>query len=123
MARQTKQKKIIMDALSKIDTFFSAEKLFNSVKKKDKGIGIATIYRFLNEMKKKGELYSFTCDRRAVYSRKGKSHCHFTCENTGKVTHFEIDSLDFLKDKIPGTIKSFQIEVQGVCEECRGNKY
>jgi hypothetical protein len=38
-----------------------------------------------------------------------------TGEKTGKVIHFKIESLDFLKNKIPGTIKSFQIEVRGIC--------
>ena len=41
-----------------------------------------------------------------------------TPEETGKVIHFDVDSLDFLKNKIPGSISSFQIEVKGKCEEC-----
>ena len=40
------------------------------------------------------------------------------CEETGKIIHFDVDSLDFLKNKIPGTISSFQIEVRGVCSKC-----
>ena len=40
------------------------------------------------------------------------------CEETGKVIHFDVDSLDFLKNKIPGSISSFQIEVKGRCKEC-----
>jgi Fe2+ or Zn2+ uptake regulation protein len=75
------------------------------------------VYRFLKESKKNNELYSYECDRRAIYSKDKRSHCHFICEKTGKIIHFEIDSLDFLKDKIPGSIKSFQIEVRGLCND------
>jgi len=106
---------LISQELHKIDSFFNAEDLYNKAKKKDKEIGMATIYRFLNEAKNKGELYTYTCDRKTIYSKGKKSHCHFECEKTGKIIHFEIDNIDFLKDKIPGTITSFQLEVKGVC--------
>lgn len=118
-SRNTKQKEIIKQELEKINTFFSAEELYKKVQKKDRNIGIATIYRYINELKKKGEVYSYICDRKNIYSKGQKSHCHFICDKTGKTIHFEINNLDFLKNKIPGTIKSFQLEVRGVCENCK----
>jgi Fe2+ or Zn2+ uptake regulation protein len=116
--RNTKQKVLIKHEILMIDTFFSAEELNRLVKKKDNRIGIATIYRLLNEMKKNGELYSYICDRKTVYSKEKRSHCHLICEKTGKIIHFDVDSLDFLKNKIPGSITSFQLEVRGVCNTC-----
>jgi Fur family transcriptional regulator, ferric uptake regulator len=116
--RNTRQKLLISQELGKIDSFFNAEEIYNKAKKKDKEIGMATIYRFLNEAKGKGELYTYTCDRRTTYSKGKKSHCHFECEKTGKKIHFEIENIDFLKDKIPGTITSFQLEVKGICSTC-----
>lgn len=116
--RNTRQKELIQNELSKIDTFFSSEYLFGRVKKKDSSIGIATVYRFLKDAKERGEIFSYTCDRKQVYSRGKKSHCHFECENSGKIIHFDVDNIDFLKDKIPGTITSFQLEVKGVCQDC-----
>jgi len=118
--RNTKQKIFLQEKLDEIDTFFSAEDLLEIANKKDKKISVATIYRFLNELKKEKLIYSYRCNRREVFSKQSKSHCHFICEDTGKVIHFTIDSLDFLKDKIPGSIKSFQLEVRGICNnECR----
>jgi Fur family ferric uptake transcriptional regulator len=116
--RTTKQKESIASELKKIKSFFSAEELYEKVKKIEKNIGIATIYRFLNESKDKGELFAYTCNRRTVYSNGKKSHCHFECEKTGKIIHFDIDNIDFLKGKIPGTITSFQLEVKGICKDC-----
>jgi len=116
--RNTKQKELIKQELSSINSFFSAEDLFLRVKEIDESIGVATIYRFLNEAEKNKELISYICDRKKVYSRGKKSHCHFVCEETGKVIHFEIDNIDFLKDKIPGSINSFQLEVKGICDKC-----
>lgn len=115
-SRNTKQKETIQKELDKIKTFFTAEELHKLCSKK---IGIATIYRFLKELEKKKQIYSYICDRKTIYSKQNKSHCHFICEKTGKIIHFEIDSLDFLKNKIPGKITSFQIEIKGICDDCK----
>lgn len=116
-SRNTRQKELMQIELDKIKTFFSAEDLYSHIKRSDKDIGIATIYRFLKNLKKRKLLFTYICDRRTIYSKEKKSHCHFICETTGKITHFEIDSLDFLKDKIPGSITSFQLEVRGICKD------
>ena len=116
--RSTRQKEIIGQELKKVNSFFSADELYEIVKQKENNIGIATIYRFLKEANAKGELLAYTCNKKTVYSKGKKSHCHFECEKTGKIIHFEIDNIDFLKDKIPGTITSFQLEVKGVCSKC-----
>jgi len=118
--RNTWQKEIIQKKMNEIESFFNADELWEDVKKENKNIGIATIYRFLNEMRRNNLIYSYKCDRKTVFSKQNKSHCHFVCEKTGNITHFKIESLDFLKDKIPGSIRSFQVEVRGICkEECK----
>ncbi|MCF7871445.1 transcriptional repressor [Candidatus Woesearchaeota archaeon] len=116
--RNTKQKEKIQKEIAKINSFFSAEELYEKTKKKSPEIGIATIYRYLKEAKEKGELYTYSCDRKNIYSKGKKSHCHFECEKTGKIIHFELDNIEFLKNKIPGTITSFQLEVKGICKKC-----
>ena len=117
-SRSTRQKEIIQSVIDKTNTFFTAEELFNKTKKLDNTLGIATIYRYLKGLRQKNQIYSYVCEGKHLYSKEKKSHCHFVCEETGKRTHFDIDSLDFLKDKIPGSITSFQIEVKGCCEGC-----
>jgi Fur family ferric uptake transcriptional regulator len=120
-SRNTKQKEILQEEVLKKSSFFTAEDLWKSVVKQDKNLGIATVYRFLKELVRKGKIHPYSCDRRTLYSRERKSHCHFICEKTGKVIHFEIDNLNFLKNirnKIPGNISSVQLEIRGVCESC-----
>jgi len=116
--RNTKQKELIQKEIEKFNVFFTAEDIYNNVKKINKNIGLATIYRYLNSLKKSRTIHSYKCENRLIYSKEKESHCHFTCEETGEVIHFDIDSLDFLKDKIPGSIISFQIEVRGICKKC-----
>jgi Fur family ferric uptake transcriptional regulator len=121
LSRKTQQKELLQEEITKFNSFFTAEDLFKQVRKKDSNLGIATVYRFLKSLVNKGELYSYLCDRRTLYSKQKNSHCHYICERTGKIIHFELENLDFLKkikDKIPGSISSFQIEIKGVCDKC-----
>ena len=103
--------------MKKLKGFFSAEDLLEKVSTKDKKIGIATIYRYLKDLRKKDSIYSYICNGKTIYSFEKKSHCHFECVETGEIFHFEIDDLDFLKDKIPGEIESVQLEVKGFCRD------
>ena len=114
--RKTKQKELIKEEIEKVGSFFTAEDLFNKIKLRDKKIGIATIYRFLNDFRKRGELHSYLCNRRTVYSKGKNNHCHFICQRCGQVKHFGVDSIDFLK--IKEKICHFQIDVYGTCKKC-----
>ncbi|MFA5745956.1 MAG: transcriptional repressor [archaeon] len=112
-SRRTIQKELILKEIENMKVFFSAAELYSRINSKHK-IGIATIYRILNQLTKDYIIYSFVCDKRNIYSKHGRNHCHFVCEDTGEIIHFNIDSLDFLKDKLPGKIISFQIEIKGI---------
>lgn len=120
--RNTKQKEILLREIEKMHAFFTAEKLHEHALQKDKRIGLATVYRLLKSLRKANAIHSYLCDGKLIYSKEEKSHCHFLCEETGKIIHFTIDSLDFLKDKVPGRITSVQIEVKGVCDKCLPSK-
>ncbi len=127
-SRQTKQKGLIYDEITKIKTFFSAEDLHNRLhknkknennnNKKNTSLGIATIYRSLNRFVKEGRLCSYVCNRRMLYSQHNRNHCHFICENCNKNVYFEIKSIDFLKNKIDGKICHFQVDLSGLCSDC-----
>jgi Fur family ferric uptake transcriptional regulator len=118
-SRNTRQKEILQTCVDAERGFFSASGLLEKATITDTSIGIATVYRFLKAEKETGNLYAYQCDGKTIYSTKNRSHCHYVCEETGEVIHFDIDNLDFLKDKIPGSIESFQIEVRGVCDTHR----
>ena len=119
MKRETKQKKIIEDIISKIKTFFTAEDIYKKLAKEDTGIGIATVYRFLREMEKNRDIHAFTCDRKKLYSKKGMSHSHFVCESCGSKKHITLDKIDFLKKYIEEDLCHVQIELSGVCANCK----
>ncbi|HJO14566.1 MAG: transcriptional repressor [Candidatus Pacearchaeota archaeon] len=118
ISRNTRQKELIIEEIEKFNRFFNSEELFERVKNKDGKIGIATVYRVLKDLKGKHRLHSYVCDRKTIYSKDSRSHCHFRCEKCGEVSHVNVEKLDFLKKNFPGDICHVQIDVTGICPNC-----
>ena len=117
-SRQTIQKTHLESALNYIQGFFTAEEFHKSALKKSPHLGLATIYRFLNDAVSNRRLHSYICDKKTVYSTNSSSHCHYICQTCGKKEHINITDIGSIKKNIKGTICHFQIDVAGVCEEC-----
>ena len=120
-SRNTRQKEILHDEIIKSKSFFTAEEIHKTVKKKDNKIGIATVYRFLKDLSKKEKIHSYLCNKKTIYSIEKKSHCHFVCEECGEITHFDIKKIDFIEKSISEDICHFQIDVKGICKKCKNN--
>src|SRR3989338_10857700 len=117
MARITAQKRALHDEIKKFNSFFDVEKLQEKTSKQ--GIGLATVYRFLNALEKEGSIHSFMCGNRKIYSADKTSHAHFKCEQCRTLKHIKIRNIDFIKEIANGEICHFQIELVGICSECR----
>lgn len=121
VTRKTNQKKVIEEEIKNLRSFFDAEKLYIQVSKKNKKIGIATVYRFLKKLAEEGKIHSYSCNRKIIYSSNARSHCHFICENCGDTKHINLKKLDFMQKEIKGSICHFQIDITGLCEKCQTN--
>ena len=80
---------------------------------------MATVYRFLKKLSKEGKIHKYLCNRKTIYSSNIKSHCHFICETCGDVKHINLKKLDFLNKEVKGNICHFQIDISGICEQCK----
>ena len=96
VTRKTNQKKFIEEEIKNLHSFFDAEELYKQVSKKNKKIGIATVYRFLKKLTEEGKIHSYSCNRKMIYSSNVKSHCHFICEKCGNTKHINLKKLDFI---------------------------
>ena len=122
MVRLTKQKKIMQEELHKTTSFFDASEFQTKVLRHDPHLGISTIYRYLNDVENKGEIHSYLCENRKIYSCNKSHHIHFTCEQCGEKKHLPLKNVHFLKEIVTGEICHFQIDINGVCEKCKVNK-
>lgn len=116
--RITRQMRLIDEHIKGFNAFFTADELFESVVKTEPHIGIATVYRYLNERKNDGMLHTYYCDRRRIYSINENSHCHFICSECGNTEHVKIEKIDFLKKGVEGKVCHFQIDIYGICKKC-----
>ena len=116
--RQTKQKELLNEEVKRFNSFFTAEELLIKINMKDSKLGIATVYRFLKDLSDKRQIHTYICNRKTIYSVDENSHCHFICEKCGKVEHINVSSLDFIKNRINGSICHFQIDITGLCNQC-----
>ena len=119
VSRKTNQKRMIEKEINNLNSFFDAEELYKQVSKKNKKIGIATVYRFLKKLTEEGKIHSYSCNRKIIYSSNVKSHCHFICETCGNIKHINLKKLDFIQKEVKGDICHFQIDITGVCEKCQ----
>jgi Fe2+ or Zn2+ uptake regulation protein len=117
--RETMQKRIIQNLIDNTKSFFTAEDIYKKLKKENPKVGIATVYRFLKELQKERIIHSFTCSRKNLYSRNGMSHCHFVCEICEVRKHINLSKIDFLDKFIEDELCHFQIEISGICKNCK----
>lgn len=119
MPRMTKQKQTLYQELRNAKTFFDVNELHRRAAQKDTRIGIATIYRFLKALEEKGEIHSYLCEDRKIYSLSEKNHVHFCCESCGTIRHLDLKKADFLRVAGGEEICHFQVNITGLCSTCR----
>jgi len=117
-SRKTRQMEDLEEILTKMEPFFTADNIFEKINDKKQNIGIATIYRFLKQKAELGELHSYRCDGKTIYSLEKLNHSHFICKQCGRTTHFIINDISSIHKAIKGKMCHFQLDAYGICESC-----
>ncbi len=123
--RLTKQRKIILDILSKDYTHPTAEQVYIKVKKILPHISLGTIYRNLNflsninliqELKFPGQISKFDGQK--------KEHDHFTCnicKNIYDIPKYPLKDRH-IKKYGEYSIGNFTLNYSGICKKCQNKK-
>lgn len=120
--KQTRQRRVIVEYLLKMNTHVDAETLHAEIKKEHQNIGLATIYRTLHLLKSAGlvEEQSFA-DGRAVYEidHPGTHHDHLICIECGRVVEFQNEMIERLQHQIAAEhgieLTSHRLDLYGRC--------
>lgn len=108
----------------------SAVDIYDLIKKKNKSMGMATVYRTLDLFEEKGIIIKRNFDsdfaRYEFTFPEGYEHHHLICKNCGRVIEItDILPSDFkeriLKEK-GFQSENFSLKVYGYCEDCRQKK-
>lgn len=127
----TNNKKQIFKYILKVNGSFNTQELYEIMKNNNESVGLTTIYRYLDELEKNGELKKFY-DEKNVANYEYLEHCnnvnHFylKCNNCGTLIHIDCDCiLDLQKHILVNhnfKTDNRNIIIGGLCENCIGGK-
>ena len=122
--KMTSQRKVIISEFLKAGGHLSAEDLFNMVKKKDSGVGLASVYRTINSLVDAGlAVERRFLDRTSVYELEnpGHHHDHLICMRCRKIFEFENEAIEEQQKKtaenLGFTLKDHKLELYGWCNK------
>ncbi len=124
--RVTAQRRLILEALEEADEHLDAETLYQRLRKRDRSIGLATVYRTLNVLHQAGLIEQRYLDQdhsRGYYEVHTDEHYHFTCRQCGKVVEFETDLVATmrreLRERYGAQVEVAALHLEGLCADCR----
>lgn len=122
----TQQRELIVDQFLRCKDHVSIDELLARIRKRNKKVGYATVYRTLKLLVDSGiALHRQFGDGQARYEIVGEHHDHLICTKCGLILEFEDDAIEELQDKIADSLGGFSVsrhrhELYGMCEKARG---
>ena len=124
----SRQRNIVLDIMKNTYDHPTAEEVYALASKKLPGIGIATIYRNLNQLAEAGEIVRIPVeDGKDRFDGQLREHYHMICKECGTLVDLHADSeeIEKLKSMI---LESFNLNndelefapivLKGVCDKC-----
>ena len=112
-----KNKNVIYNKILNDKNHPTADEIFNDLKSTNPKLGIATIYRNLNELTEEGKLIRiqrpYVKDR---YDAKVDDHIHAECNSCGKVIDVDCEVDLKIKDKID--FEGYELKLKYKCNRC-----
>ncbi len=124
----TRARELIVEKIlsAKVGEHFSADQLWESLRKKDKRVSKATIYRTLNLLAEKKVVEEHDFGREEKYYERmveRPHHDHLICVQCGRIIEFENPEIERLQEEIARK-ENFKIsyhnhKIFGSCRQCR----
>ena len=117
---------VVVEALARHDCAVTALDLDDELRRRKAGVGRASIYRALEQLKELGLLRRIEVARGvAGYERiepDGEHHHHAICRDCGRMIPFEDASLERAINKVSGRMSfaaaEHEVTIRGRCERC-----
>ncbi|QEK13010.1 transcriptional repressor [Crassaminicella thermophila] len=128
--KMTKQRKAIIEIFLNHDAHFKPEELYELIK--DKKIGLATVYRTIEILKRHDIIEEVTIGKDRYYELKlfseKRMHIHFRCERCNSIYDYDETELildliklrNFVEKEHDVEIKDLTMILNGICQKCRG---
>jgi Fur family ferric uptake transcriptional regulator len=126
--RVTAQRTLLFELLRRSGGHVDADELYRRARRKNSRISLSTVYRNLALFKKLGliEERRFDEEHHHYEVKSGEEHQHLLCIDCGKVVEFDYPAVNrFRRDiatKYGFDITGIEIQLTGLCSDCRKNK-
>jgi Fur family ferric uptake transcriptional regulator len=124
--RDGSARRAVIELLGRQDCCLTAQELFDDLREKGRTVGIATIYRTLDQLVRDGFVQRI--DVGAGISRfeplhaDGEHHHHLVCESCGKVEAFADEQLERALCRVEGqtgySVAGHDVVLRGACRDC-----
>jgi Fur family ferric uptake transcriptional regulator len=123
--KTTQQREAIVDAFLKSSGHVNLEALLSSARKKNPGVGLATVYRTVKLLEDAGLAASrHFGSGETLYERAGHHHDHIICQQCQHIIEFESDEIERLQTDIARRhgfrLVQHRHELFGLCEKAQG---
>ncbi len=125
-ARRNTTQRAIVAEVAKTLYHPSAEEVYEEVKKRDKGVGRATVFRNLNLLAEEGSFFKVFLNGEPVrYDTNPVRHDHFLCTVCGEITDLPPETFSETDEETEELsrqgykVESKSVAYYGVCRKCR----
>ncbi|OUC13558.1 MAG: transcriptional repressor [Alkalinema sp. CACIAM 70d] len=123
--RRTRSQERILEILTTLDRAISAQDLYMELRQQDQVMGLATVYRALDGLKKEGAVQVRTlATGESLYSLLQEDRHHLTCLQCGATIELESCPVHELEKQFSQRyqfkIHYHLLEFFGVCLQCQG---
>ncbi len=121
--RMTRQRKVILEELRKLNTHPSADQIYEVVRHRLPRISLGTVYRNLEVLSELGEIQKLELSGLLKrFDWNTKKHYHIRCVGCSRVDDAPIAPLNQLDNELYGAtvfeIIGHNLEFTGLCPEC-----
>lgn len=126
--RNTNQRAEILQALTGTDEFISAQELHATLRAQGSGIGLATVYRAVQDLAGSGDLDTVRKGTEVLYRQCADSqhHHHLVCRICGSTEEVEAPGVErwarAVAEEHGFTDLNHEIELFGVCPRCHAQR-
>ena len=121
--RMTRQRRVILEALKKIDCHPSADQVFHEVRQHMPRISLGTVYRNLETLSELGQIQKLELGGATKrFDWDTRKHYHIRCVECGRVDDAPVAPLQKIENRLYGatvfTIIGHRLEFTGFCPNC-----
>jgi Fe2+ or Zn2+ uptake regulation protein len=120
--RLTPQRRALLDLIADREGSFTALELFHEIRRGHPKLGLATVYRTVDLLRRTGSVRPLAGDARPAYVRcEPGHHHHLVCLSCGRVEETELcgaPSPGELRRRYGFEAQTHELDIYGTCERC-----